>query len=154
MPDVTYIGIGGLELARPPHKLRTVLGSCVAIVLHDPSAQIIGMAHCILPTGEEAVEPGKFADQAVDNLIVRMLNDGSRKAALRAKLIGGATMFGAPTAGSLGERNSEAARERLARHGIPVLAAALGGTKGRKVLADPVGGALVVQSIGEDSCMI
>lgn len=144
------IGIGALDVVRSPDKLRSVLGSCVGIVLLDPAGQIAGLAHSILPSGEEIPpEPAKFADQAVDNLLARMLNAGAKKSRLVAKLVGCATMFGKAENGSLGERNAEAARGRLGHHGIPILACALGGTKGRKVFVESETGRVHVEVIGE-----
>lgn len=149
------IGIGGLETCQPPERLRTVLGSCVGIILHDPQARILGLAHAILPSGEEVVsERGKFADQAVDNLVSALVALGARKCRLQARLVGGAAMFGKPDAKGLGCRNADSARRRLDYHKVPVIAEALGGTKGRKVIADPENGKVFVEVIGESIVII
>ena len=144
------VGIGGLIIAQQPDKLRTVLGSCVGIAVYDPQHKVGGLAHSILPeVTAESTELGKFADQAVDNLIVQLLSNGANKQRLVAKLVGGATMFGSETRNGLGDRNVESARQRLEQNDIPVLAVALGGTKGRKMMFDPATGATRVDIIGE-----
>lgn len=144
------VGIGALAVAEAPDKLKTVLGSCVGIALYDRQRRVAGLAHAILPEGaSESAELGKFADQAVDNLIVQLASMGASKTRLRAKLIGGAAMFGAKNNNGLGDRNVEVARERLAQHGIPVLAEAVGGTKGRKLFVDPDSGDAIVEIIGQ-----
>lgn len=147
---VHLVGIGGLVTAQTPDKLRSVLGSCVGIALFDPVRQIAGLAHSILPEGsEEAAELGKFADQAVDNLIVTLTSEGADKTRLQAKLIGGATMFGAQSTSDLGKRNVEVAAQRLGCHNIPVVGQAVGGGKGRRMILDPANGEVIVEIIGE-----
>ncbi len=133
------VGIGALKIAAAPEKLRTVLGSCIGIAVFDLQLRIAGLAHSILPQGPEEIEQiGKFADQAVDNLVVRLMALGASGTRLMAKLVGGASMFGTANSGMpLGERNAEAARIRLEAHGIPIVAEVIGGTKGRKILVDP-----------------
>lgn len=155
-PRIHMVGIGALKIAAAPEKLRTVLGSCIGITLFDPQLRIAGLAHSILPQGSEEIEQlGKFADQAVDNLVVRMTALGASRSHLRAKLVGGAAMFGTENnATQLGERNAEAARMRLQAHDIPIIAEAVGGTKGRKVLVDPDTGNIEVAIIGSEPVII
>lgn len=149
---IHFVGIGALVVACAPDRLRTVLGSCVGIVIFDTAAEVAGLAHSILPAGhEEAEELGKFADQAVDNLLIRLTREGANKANLQAKLIGGAAMFGNETTMQLGARNVDAASARLEAHEIPIVATSVGGTKGRKVLLDARTGEVAVAAIGEES---
>lgn len=155
-PRIHMVGIGALKIVAAPEKLRTVLGSCVGIVLFDLHLRIAGLAHSILPQGSEEIEElGKFADQAVDNLVVRLTALGASRTRLRAKLIGGAEMFGIANSGvQLGERNVEAARRRFQAHEIPIIAEAVGGTKGRKVRVDPDTGNVEVAIIGSEPVII
>ena len=109
-----------------------------------------------MPQGSEEIEQlGTFADQAVDNLVVRLTALGASGTRLRSKLIGGAAMFGIANNGAqLGGRNAEAARRRLQAHDIPIIAEAVGGTKGRKVLVDPDSGDVEVAIIGSEPVII
>lgn len=146
-----FVGIGALLVVSAPDKLRTVLGSCVGIAIFDATAGVAGLAHSILPLGnEEPEELGKFADQAVDNLLIRLTREGATKANLQAKLIGGAAMFGNETSMGLGTRNVEAAKARLEAHEVPVVATSVGGTKGRKIVLDARTGEVTVAAIGEE----
>lgn len=144
--------LGGVVVARSPDQLRTVLGSCVGVAIYDPHRKLAGLAHAMLPDApDESPHQGKFADQAVDNLVTELLAAGARKSALRAKLIGGAAMFGPETDDGLGVRNAAAAEVRLSQHGIKIVARALGGTKGRKMTFDPATGQAEVNIIGEEA---
>ena len=69
---------------------------------------------------------------AVLELKSRLLEMGASPYSMRAKLTGGATMFGKHTE-TIGKRNCEAAMYHLERHGIQVLAKHLGGDKGRVI---------------------
>ena len=155
-PRINMVGIGALKIVAAPEKLRTVLGSCIGIALFDPQLRIAGLAHSILPEGAEEIEQlGKFADQAVDNLVVRLMALGASRTRLTAKLVGGAAMFGTANNGAqLGERNAEGARRRLQAHDIPIIAEAVGGTKGRKVLVNPDTGNVEVAIIGSEPVII
>ena len=155
-PRIHTVGIGILKVVAAPEKLRTVLGSCIGIAVFDSQLQIAGLAHSILPQGSEEIEQlGKFADQAVDNLVVRLTALGASRTRLTAKLVGGAAMFGTANNGAqLGERNAEAARRRLQAYDIPIIGEAAGGTKGRKVLVDPDTGNIEVAIIGSEPVII
>lgn len=155
MAASSMVGIGGLELVRPPERLKTVLGSCVGIVICDPRSKIAGLAHSILPEGCGAsAEPGKFADQAVDTLIARLVEAGARRNGLQSKLIGGARMFGSGATATLGDRNTTAARQRLEHHNIPITGEAIGGSQGRRVLVDPETARVDVEVIGQSKITI
>ena len=120
--------------------LATVgVGSCVAILLHDAEAAVAGMAHVLLPEPHrepDPAAPGKYATTAVPHLVREMEARGAVRDRVTARLVGGASMFGAlrtATMAGAGERTVIAARAALARAGIPVAAEAVGGAHGRAV---------------------
>jgi chemotaxis protein CheD len=108
------------------------LGSCIGLVLIEDRGPVAAMAHVVLPesNGKEAAA-GKFADTAVPQLIREVTSIGATRSRLSAVLVGGAQMFA--TAGHLdiGNRNEQAVRDALQSHGVPVRAAATGGSTGR-----------------------
>lgn len=143
------IGVAGLQVIKAPDKIRTVLGSCIGIALHDPSTKIGGLGHVILPDSKSGSgDPRKFADTAIDLLLEMLAAEGARRVRIVAKIVGGASMFGVTHTSDLGERNAEAVKERLAHHRIELLAEAIGGVKGRKMMLDATTGAIQVEIIG------
>lgn len=143
------IGIAGLRVARAPEKIRTVLGSCIGIALYDSSTKIGGLSHIILPDSKSGSgDPAKFADTAVDMLIEMLTAAGANPTRVVAKIVGGAAMFGNKHRWDLGGRNAGAVKERLAHHGIRLVAEVIGGNKGRKMILDVTSGAVQVQTIG------
>ena len=85
------------------------LGSCVAIMLYDPEAQVGGMAHVLLPSkslARDADNPAKFPETAVPLLTTRLGALGGDRRRFIAKLAGGASMF-ASLMWSNSSRNSQ-----------------------------------------------
>jgi chemotaxis protein CheD len=148
------VRMGELSVSRTPgHVLASIgLGSCIGLVLFEPSRSLVGLAHIVLPSseGDPDAMVGKFADCAIPALIEQMTSLGARRPMLEAVLVGGAQMFALKTASTLdvGRRNEEAAREALTNAGVKVRAAATGGSKGRTVRAYVDTGIVTVKEPG------
>ena len=82
-----YLYPSALFASARPHKVVTVLGSCVSVCLWDPFLRIGGINHYMLPlwNGEGLASP-KYGNIAIEKLIERMLYLGSRKSNLQAKI--------------------------------------------------------------------
>jgi len=152
-----FVKVAQCAVGRGTDILVTLgLGSCVAILLHDPVAKVGGMAHVLLPDAALARDrsnPAKFASTAVPLLVEQLREAGARRERLEARLAGGASMFtNLMTAGSLnmGERNIVASREALEALGIPVLAEDVGADYGRSVRFRVRDGRVVISSVGRD----
>ncbi|AIJ05774.1 chemoreceptor glutamine deamidase [Methanocaldococcus bathoardescens] len=132
---VIKVRIGGLEVARSPEVLETLLGSCVAIMLYDTGKRIGGMAHSVLPeTRDENVrDPGKYVNTAIPALITKMTIAGARANKLVAKLAGGAAMFKTNNSMNIGAKNVEMAKKLLKQYGIPLKGEDTGGNRSRIV---------------------
>ncbi len=130
------------------------LGSCVAILLHDPRARVGGMAHVLLPEAALARDrsnPSKFATTAIPLLVEEICALGGRKERITARLAGGAAMFAnlmGPGSLNMGERNIAASRQVLRELGIPVLGEDVGADYGRSVRFRVRDGGTVVSSVG------
>jgi chemotaxis protein CheD len=136
------------------------LGSCVAIMLHDPTRRAGGMAHILLPSkslARDVSNPGKFPESAVPLLVERLCALGGDPGRLVAKLAGGASMFASlmtPGSVQMGERNIAAARNALRLAGIPVIAEAVAGQAGRTVRFAVSDGRVEIRSVGADAYVI
>jgi chemotaxis protein CheD len=152
----TFVRVAQAAVGGPDDTLVTLgLGSCVAIVLHDPEARVGGMAHVLLPEPALSRDQGnasKFATTAVPALVQEMARLGARPGRLKARLIGGAAMFQTlmvPGSLNMGARNIIASRQALERAGIPVVAEAVGGDFGRSVRFYVGAGRTTVSSVGK-----
>mgnify|MGYP003759453293 CR=1 FL=1 len=122
-------------VSREPLTITTVLGSCVAIFLHDREINAGGMNHYMLPlwNGQGLASP-KYGNIAMEKLIDNMLGLGCKKSNLIAKVFGGAELL-SNNKGlfNVGIRNTQFAHEILNKHNIPLLACDTGGNFGRKI---------------------
>jgi chemotaxis protein CheD len=150
-----YVHPGHVAVAGPPphgaSAFTTILGSCVAVCLHDPVTEIGGLNHFLLPVPTDDTEPSpRYAPTAIETLIQRLLAEGARKERLVAQLFGGASVLRAFTndVNHLGRRNVTAALELLAAHRIRVKGSDTGGTHGRKLTFVPRDGSTTVHLIG------
>lgn len=141
MSDVIKVGMADLNVATPPHSIRTSgLGSCVGVIIYDDRTGISGMAHVMLPSSElssqQVLNIAKYADTAIPDLLKRLENKGVQKYNLKAKIAGGAQMFSFSTGNDLmriGPRNVEAVKSILNDLQIPILAEDVGGKSGRTI---------------------
>lgn len=129
------------------------LGSCVAIMLHDPEARVGGMAHILLPSpalSRRDSNPAKFPQTAIPRLLELMVAEGAHPHRITARLAGGASMFAAlapPGTIQMGERNLVAARQVLNTHGVPLVGEAVGGDFGRTVRLRVCDGTVEVSTV-------
>jgi chemotaxis protein CheD len=127
------------------------LGSCIGLVLLDRRKGVAGLAHIVLPAseGHKDSNPMKFADNAVPELLDRVVRLGARKAMIEAVLVGGASMFaGAGSTLEVGARNAAAVKEQCLKHRIKIVATATGGSRGRTVRVDPSTGTVNFREAG------
>jgi len=73
-----------------PHRITTVLGSCVAVCLYDPLTRQGGINHFMLPfwNGSGLASP-RYGNIAIEALIDRMHLMGCQTMTLQAKIFGG-----------------------------------------------------------------
>ncbi|EAQ81448.1 chemotaxis protein CheD [Blastopirellula marina] len=148
------VGLGQIQVARNDEMLTSILGSCIGVVIYDQSRRIAAFAHVVLPTsGGRPGSPGRFADSAVPAMLQQLRNEGANPQQLRAKITGGACMFGNSQI-NIGERNAEEVRRQLKEKKIPLIAEDVGGAKGRKVHFSPQTSQLEVVVMGVTSTII
>jgi chemotaxis protein CheD len=155
------VRIGEVRAAAGSSVLFTIgLGSCVAVALFDEEANVGGLAHAMLPRpqrGHRKAPRGRFASTAVPELIDLMIAEGAEVGRLRARLVGGASMFKDVLEGDglrLGQRNVEAAREALGAAGISVAGEDVFGTYGRSVFLRTTDGKLLITSVNHGDVLL
>jgi chemotaxis protein CheD len=131
-----YLHAGQLFAASAPTVISTVLGSCVAVCLHDPVGKVGGMNHYLLPLHVDREHSPRFGTVAIPALIDAMVKAGASRARIVAKVFGGASVIAAVGARGrrLGEENAILAMRLLEEARIPVLDHDVGGSRGRKLV--------------------
>lgn len=140
---------GSIFVHQEAYIVTTVLGSCVSVCLWDPAKKIGGINHYMLPfwNGEGLASP-KYGSIAIPKMIEKMIELGTLKRNLQAKIFGGGEVFGKPNAVmNIGERNIFFAQSVLEREHIPIISADVGGKTGRKIVYDLYTGCVLVKKL-------
>lgn len=143
-PGETYVGDRRV-------RLRTLLGSCVAITLWHPELRVGGMCHFLLPA--RLRDPGfsldgRYGDEAFEMLVAILARRGASARRCEASIAGGGAMF--PVAAAAGQinvgwSNGEAARKLLRAQGVAVRRESLYGRGHRMIQFDIDTGAVNVR---------
>jgi chemotaxis protein CheD len=144
--DVT-LGPGDLYFGGGRTRIRTLLGSCVAVTLWHPAGRVGGMCHYVMPrrpalsrTMPEADEElsGRYADEALVLLLRQMDAAGTSAPEYEVKLFGGGTQFAHHPTGPIdvATSNVDAALHLLEHHGLTPTAMHVRGAGHRQIILD------------------
>lgn len=129
-----YVKPGYLYVAEQATAMRTVLGSCVSVCIHDTRRKFGGINHYLLPTAPVQERTTRYGATAIVALLQTFLDFGSLQTDLVAQIVGGAGMSHHPDSQAIGRANVRLARQVLAEYAIPVRSQDVGGVLGRKVI--------------------
>ena len=137
------VGVGELALSSA-HGVQLVtygLGSCLAVAIHDPQAQVGGVLHLMLPDSRldpprSLEKPAMFADTGLPQLFRQAYALGARKGRLRVVVVGGSNVMDSYGSFNIGARNYAAVRRIFWRNNILIAAEDVGGTVNRTLGLD------------------
>ena len=139
MGQALMVGMAEVKVSSQPDDVFIALGlgSCIGVCAYDAQAKVAGMAHIVLPQGDnDSHPPGKFANTAIPELLRMMVEAGAAESRIRIALTGGSQLFAVNAAAprmDVGPRNVEAVRQELSKHKCSVIATDTGGSAGRTV---------------------
>lgn len=135
-------------------RIRTLLGSCVAITLWHPRYRIGGMCHYLLPEGQQPAETheldGRYADKAMLLFMREIRNAGTHPSEYEVKMFGGGRQFSGTSQDqrqNIPEKNIQTGKKLLLEHGFKLSSFHLGGSGHRKVILDNWSGHVWVQHV-------
>ena len=148
-----FLQPGHLIVCEAPTTISTILGSCVAVCMWDPTRGVGGVNHFMLPlaiTGTAATP--RFGAVAMEQLVAKVRGLGARLPFLRARVYGGSCMFthmnpAASDKVHLGTQNVNLALDFISRSGIELVDVQVGGSRGRKLIFDTDEGSVCLTSI-------
>jgi chemotaxis protein CheD len=130
---------GEIAFANSPLKLRTVLGSCIAITVWHPAFRYGGICHYLMVKSQTArtskVADFRYAEDAVAQLSKMMIKVAPVDE-YNASIWGGSQMFGADDNKSIGAQNQQFARMWIAQNKIRLKHVDVGGNFGRTLVFD------------------
>ncbi|CUB00955.1 chemotaxis protein CheD [Thiomonas bhubaneswarensis] len=145
-PLEIFLQPGELYFGEGRTRVRTLLGSCVAIAVWHPQRRIGGLCHYMLPGrgahhGAHRALDGRYADEAMLLFLRDMRAAGTRPEEYEAKLFGGGRMFtqDKPPHVHVGCtdvpcKNVLRGRELVRQHGLRLKAEHLGGQGHRNLM--------------------
>lgn len=144
---------GDLYFGGHATRIRTLLGSCVSMVVWHPVRRLGGMTHFMLPgrrspRPEECPCDGRYADEALELILNEIRGVGAWPREFRVGLYGGGRMFVMPgdsCMSRIGEDNARVARELMKRHGLSIHEEHLGGDGHRTMLFEVWTGKVVMR---------
>jgi chemotaxis protein CheD len=158
VPDTdVYLNSGDFEFVEGRVRLRTVLGSCVAVTAWHPGRRLGGMCHFLLPLRGRAADEdhgvAMYAEQAVELFEREFLRRGAGKEEFVVKMFGGGSMFprhsaSKPCTGSCRDRsaviscrdvpcsNITLGRALFEQHGFVITGGDVGGIGSRQLIFD------------------
>ncbi len=151
------IEISDLKVSAEPEDVLVTyaLGSCIAVMVHDPVRKAAGMIHYMLPLSETSLEkakvrPAMFADTGIPILFQSLYALGAQKRDLIVKVAGGGALYDDKGLFSIGKRNYTMMRKMFWKTGVIVSAEDVGGAKSRTARLHVGSGRCTVTSQGEE----
>jgi chemotaxis protein CheD len=151
-PKEVLLNPGEYAFGEGRTRLRTLLGSCVAITFWHPRHQVGAMCHYLLPTrpqGAPDADDGKYAEDVVPLIATRFRNQGLQPGEFEVKMFGGSNMFpGLDLSGVLtvGAKNIFQGQVLLEQAGFRLQASDLAGEVQRLVVFEVWNGDVWVRS--------
>lgn len=155
--SLVTVEISDLRTSTDPEDVIVTyaLGSCIAVMVHDPKRVAAGMIHYMLPLSETSPEkaktrPAMFADTGIPLLFQTMYALGCRKQDLVVKVAGGGALYDDKGLFSIGKRNYTILRKMFWKTGVMITAEDVGGAKSRTTRLHVATGRCTVSSQGEE----
>jgi chemotaxis protein CheD len=151
------VEISDVKVSDSPGDLLVTyaLGSCIAVMLHDPVRVAAGMIHYMLPVSELSREkalarPAMFADTGIPLLFQTMYRLGCDKRNLVVKVAGGGALYDDRGVFAIGQRNYTALRKMFWKAGVMIASEDVGGSKSRTARLHVGTGRCTISSQGQE----
>ena len=140
MKKIIDVQIGQVKAGRGKVMLQSkAIGSCIAIIAYDPTRNIGSLAHVMLPgrapAGNKPSEKTRYTADAIDAMVSKLSQLGSKKGDLEVTLVGGGNVLNRAD-DTICKDNIESTMQFLSEKGLKVRARALGGTDRKGVSLD------------------
>lgn len=150
------IGISEMIVERGTDNMLVTysLGSCLGVVIYDPTARVGGMIHCMLPLSKidpvkAQAMPAMFVDTGLPAMLQAALNLGADITRLKLKVAGAGSPLDDNGVFNIGDRNLAVLRKILWKNNILISSQETGGSEARTVYLDMKSGDVLIRSNGQ-----
>ena len=134
---VRNIKPGELHVSNSPCRIRTLLGSCVSVTVHNEQGEYGGMNHFmlpeVLPNRQKGPRDFRFGDLSIRHLIEKMLTYDPDPNHLDVNIYGGGRVVSALSDAEIGTNNVKIAKEILDEFGLCPSETVVEGNRGLKL---------------------
>jgi chemotaxis protein CheD len=155
MSSLVVVGMADCRASADPGRVLVTyaLGSCIALVVHDPAARVGGMLHFMLPDSALDAQkaqrnPWMFADTGIPLLVRAACEMGAARRRLTVWAAGGAQVMDEQGVFNIGKRNVLAMRKLLWKAGLMLREEELGGAVSRSVRLEIASGRCLLRTAG------
>lgn len=146
--ETESIIVGEIAVSAEPKCIKTLVGSCIAVCLHDPVRRIGGMNHFMLPESDAQIAGNPtMGVHAMELLINQIMCLGGCRLQLEAKVFGGGEVVSMGGKNRIGKLNTKFILEFLEQERIPITAQHVGGEYGRRIAFYPHTGKATVECL-------
>jgi chemotaxis protein CheD len=152
------VGVADMRVSNPQGEVLVThaLGSCIGVVIYDPTAKVGGILHFMLPDsnldlGKAREHPHMFADTGLPLLFRECYRLGAQKSRLRVKVAGGSQVLGTREFFQIGRRNYAALRKIFLKNNVLIDKEDVGGTKARTLFLEMATGNVWIKIMGQNT---
>ena len=140
MEEIISVQVGKVKAAAGDGILKAnALGSCIAVAAFDPVENIGAMAHVMLPgkapEKKDNIEKTKYAVNAIETILEKMIAMGSNTDNIKAALVGGGNVLHRDD-DSICRDNIESVTRFIKEKKINVVSKVLGGFERKSAILD------------------
>ncbi len=157
MENIITVDIADMKVSNDPESVIVTyaLGSCIAVIVYDPTSRVGGMIHYMLPMSNASPDRAKsnplmFADTGIPILFKSLYELGCDKKDLVTKITGGGALYDDKGTFNIGKRNYTVLRKMFWKNGIIIAGEDVGGKKSRTARLFLGDGRVTVKSKGEE----
>jgi len=144
MKEVIYVNTGEVKVAAGKAILKAIaIGSCIVVAAIDSKKRIGAMAHVMLPgrAPRQFLEKTKYAFDAIEKMLGRMLEAGSNVDDIEVCLVGAGNVLEKEN-DTICDANIESVTGIMKEKGICIKASVLGGIERKGVVLDTEAGSI------------
>jgi chemotaxis protein CheD len=152
MADI-IVGISDMKISNSPGDVLVTyaLGSCIGVVVYDPTVKVGGLLHYMLPdstldANKARETPSMFADTGIPLLFKSCYALGAEKRRMIVKVAGGANILDDTNYFRIGQKNITALRKIFWKNNVLIEKEDTGKSHNRTVRLEIAGGKLFVKN--------
>lgn len=155
------VGVADMKVSKNSGEslITYSLGSCIGLVIYDPSAKVGGILHYMLPESKldkdkAAAKPYMFADSGIPRLFKAAYQLGAKKQRMRVYAAGGAEILDQKGFFNIGKRNFMALKKIFFKNNVMIDKQNIGGNVNRTVRIEISTGEIYVKTSGSKEVKI